>query len=239
MQESPDDRRRFLDIAISELSRRYFYSLQKYKKIIEQRNKLLKNEDREMVLDTLPVWDDQLAEYFADVVLMRADYVRKLAPKAMEAHLYITDGKERLEVSGAEKYFGDRAEVVEQIKIDLANCVEKDLVLGYTTIGPHRDDLKLTLNGEDVRVFGSQGQQRTTALSLKLAELEILKDTYGEYPVLILDDALSELDKNRQLAILKRIQGVQTIITCAEMDEKVFSQSDCKLFRVSNGRIVG
>lgn len=239
VQESPDDRRRFLDIAISELSRRYFYSLQKYKKIIEQRNKLLKNEDREMVLDTLPVWDDQLAEYFADVVLMRADYVRKLAPKAMEAHLYITDGKERLEVSGAEKYFGDRAEVVEQIKIDLANCVEKDLILGYTTIGPHRDDLKLTLNGEDVRVFGSQGQQRTTALSLKLAELEILKDTYGEYPVLILDDALSELDKNRQLAILKRIQGVQTIITCAEIDEKVFSQSDCKLFRVSDGRIVG
>ena len=238
IQESPEDRRRFLDIAISELSKKYFYSLVKYKKIIDQRNKLLKEADRDMVLDTLPIWDEQLAEYFADVVIARNSFIEKLSPEAEKAHAYLTDGKETLSVSGTVKYYGERDDVVEQVKQDLMNSTERDLVLGYTTIGPHRDDLKITLNGEDVRIFGSQGQQRTAALSLKLAELEILKSQYGEYPVLILDDAMSELDVARQKRILEKVEGVQTMITCTGTDANVFGGTDYKLFNVSNGSVV-
>ena len=238
IQESPEDRRRFMDIAISELSNKYFYSLVKYKKIIEQRNKLLKNPDVDMVLDTLPIWDEQLAEYFADIVIARSDFIEKLAPKAKEAHLFITDGKEKLDVVGASGYFGDRSDMVRDIKLDLANAYRQDLSLGFTSIGPHRDDLKITLNGEDVRVFGSQGQQRTAALSLKLAELEILKEHYHEYPVLILDDALSELDKARQKRILQKVRGVQTLITCTEIDESVFGDEDYTVFKIKNGAII-
>ena len=238
IQESPEDRRRFMDIAISEISKKYFYSLVKYKKILEQRNKLLKDEDKEVVYDTLPVWDTQFAEYFADIVAARYDFIKKLCPLAKEAHEYITDGKERLEVSAPERYFGDREAMIEQILSDLVSAYERDVVLGYTTVGPHRDDLKITLNGEDVRAFGSQGQQRTAALSLKIAELKILKDYYGEYPVMILDDAMSELDKNRQKRILELVGGVQTIITCTEIDPVVFDGTEHKTFVIKNGQIV-
>ena len=238
IQESPEDRRRFLDIAISQLSNKYFYSLVKYKKIIEQRNKLLKNPDMDMVLDTLPVWDEQLAEYFADIVIARNEFIEKLAPEARAAHLFITDGKERLEVTGGCKYFGSRSDMVRDIKLDLANAYRQDLALGFTSIGPHRDDLKITLNGDDVRVFGSQGQQRTAALSLKLAELEILKSHYHEYPVLILDDAMSELDKSRQKRILEKVKGVQTLITCTEVDDRVFGGMEYKTFNIKNGAII-
>ena len=238
IQESPEDRLRFLDIAISELSRKYFYSLVKYKKIIDQRNKLLKEPDRETVLDTLPIWDEQLAGYFADVVTARNDFIEKLGPEAEKAHAFITDGKEKLSVSGGLKYFGDRDDIIEQIKIDLMNSTDKDLALGYTSIGPHRDDLKILLNGEDVRAFGSQGQQRTAALSLKLAELEILKNHYGEYPVLILDDAMSELDEARRKRILKKVEGVQTLITCTDHDAPVFSDKNFTLFKISDGKIM-
>ncbi|MBP5176974.1 MAG: DNA replication and repair protein RecF, partial [Clostridia bacterium] len=145
IQEAPEDRRRFIDIAISQISAKYFYALVKYKKIIEQRNKLLKNPDVDMVLDTLPVWDAQLAEYFADIVIARADYIEKLSPKARQAHLFITDGKERLDVSGMSGYFGSRADAVRDIKLDLANAYRQDMALGFTSIGPHRDDIKITL----------------------------------------------------------------------------------------------
>lgn len=237
IQESPEDRRRFLDIAISELSKKYFYSLSKYKKIIEQRNKLLKDTDKDLILDTLPIWDAQLAEYSADVVMARNDFIDKLSPKANEYHKFITDGKEELVVTPTAKYSGDRSEVVAAIKQDLAASVERDMAMGFTSTGPHRDDLKITLNGIDVRTFGSQGQQRTSALSLKIAELNIMKEHFGEYPVLILDDAMSELDKNRQKRILQLIDGVQTLITCTDIDKEVFSSIDYNVFKISNGKI--
>ena len=237
IQESPEDRRRFLDIAISQLSKKYFYSLGKYKKIIEQRNKLLKDTDKGLILDTLPIWDAQLAEYSADVVMARNDFVAELSPKACEAHKFITDGKEELTVTPTAKYSGDRAEIVEAIKQDLAASVERDMVMGFTSTGPHRDDLKITLNGIDVRTYGSQGQQRTAALSLKIAELNIMKDRFGEYPVLILDDAMSELDKRRQQRILELTSGVQTLITCTDIDSTVFSSLDYKVFKINKGKI--
>ncbi len=238
IQESPEDRRRFIDISISQLSKRYFYALSKYKKILEQRNNLLKNPDRDLVLDTLPIWDEQLALYAGEVIFLRNDFISKLSPAAQKAHAFITDGKETLKVTGASSYQGDAKEIALEIKQALADTVERDLVLGYTTVGPHRDDLKITLNGEDVRVFGSQGQQRTAALSLKLAELDIYNQHFGEYPILILDDAMSELDKSRQQRLLKLISGVQTIVTCTHVDEDVFDGLECKKFVVEGGKIV-
>ncbi len=238
IQESPEDRRRFMDIAISILSKKYFYSLGKYKKIIEQRNKLLKEPDKDLILDTLPIWDAQLAEYSADVVMARNDFVAELSPKANEYHKFITDGKEELVVTPTAKYSGDRNQIVEAIKQDLSETTERDMAMGFTSTGPHRDDLKITLNGIDVRTYGSQGQQRTSALSLKIAELNIMKEHFGEYPVLILDDAMSELDKRRQQRILELISGVQTLITCTDIDKDVFFSVNYKTFHISNGKIV-
>lgn len=238
VQESPEDRRRFMDVALSQLEKRYFYSLSKYKKIILQRNNLLKDGDKSMVLDTLPVWDEQLAEYAVDIIEARNDFLKRLAPLAKAAHAFITEEKEELCVSSDEKFGAERKEIKENFLSALGNAVERDLILGYTTVGPHRDDIKLTLAGVDVKSYCSQGQQRTAALALKLAELEIFKEKFGEYPVLILDDAMSELDRFRQKRLLKYVENVQTIITCTHVEESVFDNARYRIFEVSGGKII-
>lgn len=235
IQESPDDRRRFLDISLSQMSKRYFYALQKYKKILSQRNKLLKDEDKDLVRDTLPIWDVQLARAAAVIVRDRNDFLRMLAPFAKEAHSFITSGEEELEVSAGYRYEGDEKRIEGQILSDLKESVEKNIVLGYTTVGPHRDDLKIKINGEDVKTYGSQGQQRTAALSLKLAELEVFNFRFNEYPVLLLDDALSELDASRRARVIERIAGIQTIITCTEAEDFTLNYNHV---RVSGGKII-
>lgn len=238
VQESPEDRRRFLDISISQINKQYFSALNVYKKILTQRNNLLKEKDKELIFDTLPVWDEQLALYATDIILARKNFVKKLAPFAKKAHSYITDGKEDLEVSLAGKYSDARDEVFENLKSALLENMEKDVILGYTTVGPHREDLKIMVSGEDVRNYGSQGQQRTAAISLKLAELEIYKENFGEYPVLILDDAMSELDLSRQKRLLEATSSVQTIVTCTHIDERVFGGREYKIFKIEGGKIV-
>ncbi len=218
IQEAPEDRRRFLDISLSQMSSKYFYALQKYKKVLTQRNNLLKEKDRDMVYDTLPVWDVSLASAGARVVYERNAYISKLAPYAKEAHFLITDGQEEMSVSGDYKYEGEEGEIYDGLIAALKERIDKDYELGYTTVGPHRDDLKIRVNGVDVRTYGSQGQQRSCALSLKLAETEIFKERFGEYPVLILDDAYSELDKSRRENLMVAAKKMQTIITCTEPD---------------------
>lgn len=237
IQEAPEDRRRFLDISLSQMSNKYFYALQKYKKVLTQRNNLLKEQDRDMVFETLPVWDISLASAGAKVVYERNAYIAKLAPFAKEAHFMITDGAEEMSVSGDYKYSGEEGEIYDQLLAALKERLEKDYDLGYTTVGPHRDDLKIKVNGIDVRTYGSQGQQRTCALSLKLAEAEIFKDRFGEYPVLILDDAMSELDKNRRKNLMSAAKKMQTIITCTEPD----CIPDFELYnniKINNGKII-
>lgn len=149
----------------------------------------------------------------------------------------ITDGAEEMSVSGDYKYSGEEGEIYDQLLAALKERLEKDYDLGYTTVGPHRDDLKIKVNGIDVRTYGSQGQQRTCALSLKLAEAEIFKDRFGEYPVLILDDAMSELDKNRRKNLMSAAKKMQTIITCTEPD----CIPDFELYnniKINNGKII-
>ena len=184
------------------------------------------------------MWDEQLAFYAADVIFERNRFAEALSPLASAAHSYLTDDAENLSVFYNTKYQGERQDIQRDFFAHLRDNYERDIAVGYTLSGPHRDDIKITINGEDVRAFSSQGQQRTAAISLKIAELEIFKEHFGEYPLLILDDALSELDLYRQRLLLQRIAGVQTIITCTEIDDKVFKGVDFKKFTISRGSVI-
>ena len=235
VQESPDDRRRFLDIALSQINKNYLHALSQYKKILLQRNNLLKNPDRELIFDTLPVWDEQLASVGVTVITARKNFLEKLKPLCEEAHSVITAGKEKLEIAYDYKFDGVE-DIKSALKQSLFEHMEKDVELGYTTVGPHRDDIKIKINGLDARIYGSQGQQRTAALSLKIGELKIFNAHFGEYPVLILDDALSELDSVRRKSLLSMLNGVQTVITCT--DAEILNFENAKVFQIENGKIV-
>ena len=237
VQESPEDRRRFMNISLSQTSKTYFYSLQRYNKILLQRNNLLKSPDVYAVRETLPVWDMQLVKYAAVIIKARNAFLTELAPIAEEKHAFLSGGRESLKMKTESGYYGEEDEIAYALKEDLKLATDKDMRLGYTTIGPHRDDIRFLLNGVDARVFGSQGQQRTVALALKLAETESFKKRSGEYPVLILDDVLSELDKSRQKKLLAATEGVQTLFTSADFPSAVFKNYEYKRFFIENGNI--
>lgn len=236
IQDGPDERRRFLNLSISQTSKNYCTALLRYNKILDQRNNLLKDRDVPMILETLPVWDEQLAAYAAVVVLKRREYLKRLTVYAEEAHAFLTDGAEKLSLG--DKY---REETEEEIKArlirELAAAYERDIRLGFTSVGPHRDDIKISIDGTDARGFASQGQTRTAALSLKLAELEIFKELAGEPPVLILDDVMSELDLPRRKKLLKRVGGVQCILTCTHA-ERVLYGAETNKIRIQGGKII-
>ena len=237
VQEAPEDRRRFMNISLSQMSKKYFYALQKYNKILAQRNNLLKDTDTYLIRETLPIWDVQLSNEAAKIIKARNDFLKELSPIAEEMHAFLSDGKEELKMKTESGYYGEEEEIAFALKEDLKTALEKDMRLGFTTIGPHRDDIKFTLNGDDVRVYGSQGQQRTVALSLELAETETFKARSGEYPILILDDVLSELDKKRQRKLIDRVEHLQTIFTATEFDRTVFKNKTVDRKIVKNGKV--
>lgn len=230
VQGGPDERRRFMNISLSQLSRSYYTALVRYNKILAQRNALLKERDVSLVLETLPVWDVQLCRYAAEIAQKRREFVEGLAPVAAEKHAFLTDGKEALTVSFESRY---RPETLGD---ELAAGYERDIRQGVTGTGPHRDDLKICINGEDARSFGSQGQARTCALSLKLAETEIFRRQAGEPPVLILDDVMSELDLSRRRKLLAEVDGLQTVLTCTHTEKVLFGREVNKI-RIVAGKI--
>lgn len=235
VKESPDERRRFMDIDLSQFDKNYFYNLNKYNLILNQRNKLLKSSynNPKVIADTISIWNEQLASVGCKIIKSRLGLIESLKKYASKCQEYLTDNKEALELTYT-GFVGESEDELKQKLIDGYNAsFEKDLSLGYTTVGPHRDDIKILLNNIDVRHFGSQGQQRTVALALKLAELEVFNDNFGEYPVLLLDDVLSELDETRQLKLLNKIQNIQTIITCTSFPYDVKTSK----FEVENGHI--
>ena len=236
IQDGPDERRRFMNMSISQTSPAYYTALLRYNRILDQRNALLKNPDYTLVLDTLPVWDEQLCKYAATVVKKRKEFLEKLSPYAKEAHAYLTDGAEELSVALDKNYDGDESEIAATLVRRLANCYEKDMRLGFTTVGPHRDDLAVLISGVDAKSYASQGQMRTAALSLKLAEVQIFKDVSGEYPVLILDDLMSELDLPRRKKLLQRIHGIQTLLTCTHAERVLYGTESNKI-RIENGKV--
>ena len=236
VQDGPEERRRFLNVSISQLSRSYYIALVRYNKILEQRNALLKNRDLSLVFETLPVWDVQLCRYASEIIYRRAEFIRKLSPLAAEKHAFLSDGAEQLCVTSEKKYPQDKEEVSRSLLQEFSDNYEKDVRLGYTSAGPHRDDIKLTIGGAEVRVYGSQGQARTAALALKLAEVDIFRDMAGEPPVLILDDVMSELDLSRRRKLLSQIEGVQTILTCTHTEKVLFGREVNKI-RIVGGKI--
>jgi len=236
IQDGPDERRRFMNISISQTSPAYYTALLRYNKILDQRNTLLKDRDVNLVLDTLPIWDEQLCKYAAIIVKKRAEFVEKLAPYAKEFHAFLTDGGEDLLIKPERKYEGDEGEIAKTLQRRLENNYEKDLRLGFTTVGPHRDDLDILIGGADAKAYASQGQTRTAALALKLSEVEIFKALSGESPILVLDDVMSELDLPRRKKLLQCVSGIQTVLTCTHA-ERVLYGKECKKIRIENGKI--
>jgi DNA replication and repair protein RecF len=236
IQDGPDERRRFLNISLSQTSKSYYTALLRYNKILEQRNNLLKNRDIAMVYDTLPVWDEQLCSYAAKIALARAQFIKRLSPLAAEAHSRLTEGQEELSLSPDKKYKGDEEELKKRLFDELSNNYDRDIRLGFTASGPHRDDLDIKINGADAKTYASQGQTRTAALSIKLAEVQIFKELCGEYPILILDDVMSELDLPRRKKLVERTEGLQTILTCTHA-ERVLYGKDVNKIRIEGGAI--
>lgn len=233
IKNGPSERRRFLDVELCQLDKIYLYNLTKYNKVLNQRNRLLKDISfRPELLDTLAVWDMQLIEYGRKIIRARKEFVEELNGIVYEIHKKISGNKEELVL----KYEPDVLE--ENLEQELARCREKDLKFGQTSVGPHRDDLCFMIQEIDVRKFGSQGQQRSCALSLKLSEIELVKKSIRETPVLILDDVLSELDSNRQNFLLNSIHDIQTVITCTGLDEFVRNRFEInKIFKVVSGTV--
>lgn len=237
VQESPEDRRRFLNVSLSQQSKSYFYALQRYNKILSQRNNLLKEPNVSLIRETLPIWDEQFTKQAGKIIKARNEFLTLISPIAEQKHNHLSDGKETLKMKTESGYYGTEEEIAYAMKEDLKTSFERDLRLGYTSIGPHRDDIKFTLNDMDVRVYGSQGQQRTVALSLKLAETETFYNRFGEYPILILDDVLSELDKKRQRKLISAVEHLQTIFTATGLDRSIFKNKQFNRLIVENGKV--
>ncbi len=237
IQDGPDERRRFLNLSISQTSKEYAQALLRFGRILEQRNDLLKNRDASLILDTLPVWDEQLSLCAARIIKKRQEYLQKLSVIAADAHACLTDGAEQLALSLDKEYKGEEGDIAKKLQRELSACYERDIRLGFTSVGPHRDDIKISIGGADARSFSSQGQARTAALAMKLAEVEIFRTLSGEPPVLILDDVMSELDLPRRKKLLSRVKDVQCILTCTHA-ERVLYGAECKKIKISEGKII-
>ena len=231
IKNGPSERRRFADMELCQLDNFYLYNLIHYNKIINQRNKLLKDIYFHPELkETLNIWDLQLVSFGSKIIERRELFVKQLNEIIKEIHNKLSGGKEDLAV----KYEPDAT--IENFEWKMKENQEKDIRSKTTSTGPHRDDFIFIVNGIDIRRYGSQGQQRTAALSLKLSEIELVKKMTKDTPVLLLDDVLSELDSSRQNYLLNSIGDIQTIITCTGLDEFVNNRFEInRIFKVSGG----
>lgn len=235
IKEGPAGRRRFIDLELSQLDKIYLNNLSNYNRIINQRNSLLKDiYGQKNLLETLDIWDMQLAAYGTKILDRRKKFIEQVNKIISDIHYKLTGNKEHISISYEES---NGSMTLEQC---LKKYRERDLRMKSTTVGPHRDDICFTTDkGIDVRRFGSQGQQRTAALALKMSEIELVKQVTGDTPVLLLDDVLSELDKHRQNYLLDSIHDIQAIITCTGLDEFVSHRfSINKIFHIKNGHAV-
>ena len=234
IKNGPAERRHFADMELCQLDNFYLYNLNHYNKIINQRNKLLKDMYFNPELkETLNIWDSQLVSFGSKVIERRKQFASQICEIIYDIHSKLSGGKEELIV----KYEPDVS--VENFEAAMRMNQERDIRLKQTTTGPHRDDFSFIVNEIDIRKYGSQGQQRTAALSLKLSEIELVKKISKDTPVLLLDDVLSELDSNRQNYLLNSIGNIQTIITCTGLDEFINNRFEInKIFKVTNGSVV-
>ncbi len=240
VKDGPSWRRRFIDMALSQMSPVYFYDLQHYLAALQQRNTLLKDiANKGTVSDTLPIWDQQLAIYGAKLIVKRKDFIKSLKEICLDIHGRLSGGQEELRLGYQPMAQGEsEVEIQESLIAYFEKNRDYDIRRGITQGGPHRDDVKLMLGDQDVRSFGSQGQQRTCALSIKLSEITIMRETTHEAPLLLLDDVFSELDGSRRRWLLDYIGEVQTFITCVDMQQSVFKEmDDVKIYEVKSGNL--
>ncbi|MDB5055690.1 MAG: recombinase RecF [Bacilli bacterium] len=242
---TPGIRRRFLDMEIGQVYPSYLHDIMRYQKILVQRNNYLKQmlQQRSANHEMLQVWNEQLVEYGVKIIKKRQSFIKKLQIWAERIHSGITNHREQMtikyepsfDLQGSE----DETVLFEQFMLKLTQIKEQEMRRGVTLIGPHRDDMLFFINHKEVQMYGSQGQQRTTALSLKLAELELINEEVGEYPILLLDDVLSELDTYRQTQLIETFQNkVQTFITTTSIESVNLTKlSDAAIFEVRNGGI--
>jgi len=236
IKDSPGIRRKFIDMELCQLNSRYYYNLVQYNKILNERNVLLKN--RHLDIDVLDVYDIQLSEYGNNIIKDRIKYIKKLNFYGEGIHNDISSGKEKIEfqyITGIKNLENIESEFYDLLKKNRKKDIEK----GITTIGPHRDDFTVSLNGIDAKSFGSQGQQRSAVLTIKFSSLKIIKELTGEFPILLLDDVLSELDFNRKRYILTSIGEIQTVITCTGIEDLTnYLDNKSKVFKVKDGVIL-
>jgi len=237
IKDSPSYRRKFLDIELCKLSKRYYFNLVSYQKVLSERNYFLRTT-RKLDKELISVYDEQLSKYGSYIISERLKYIDDLNKFGSPIHYDISNKKENIQFDYIMSFKRDK-NIETSIYSELKVNWEKDFERKTTSIGPHKDDIAIRINGKDTRLYGSQGQQRTSILTIKFASLQIIKDRTGEYPVLLLDDVLSELDLNRQKYVLKSIKNVQTIITVTGIfDLKEYIEDDIKIFSVKNGIIL-
>lgn len=240
VKDEPEKRRKFMDRELCQIKPFYLRFLEDYKRTLIQRNIYLKDPNiREAVLD---VWDKKLAEYGSKIISHRNTFVKKLDAISNGIHSGITAGKENLRVSYESNIpvSGSSEDIEMDFYQELKNSRQRDMKNRTTSRGPHKDDLRLQAGGMDIRKFGSQGQQRTAALSLKLSEIKLIKGETGEYPVLLLDDVLSELDKSRQQYLISSLENVQIFITTTDLSKDVAEAlKHIKYFHIKSGTVDG
>lgn len=235
IKNGPSERRRFIDMELSQLDKIYLDCLINYNKVVNQRNSLLKEyafSGREDIISSLDIWDMQLVKYGNDVIKSREKFVKEINDLVKSIHTKLSGDREQLEI------IYEPCVKEQDFESELVRVRDRDLKFKCTNIGPHKDDMCFLINGMDVRKYGSQGQQRTAALSLKLAEIELVKQIIHDTPVMFLDDVLSELDSRRQNFLLDSIGNIQTMITCTGLDEFINNRfSINKIFKVVNGTV--
>ena len=233
IKNGPSERRRFVDMELCQLDQFYLYNLNNYNKIVNQRNTLLKDMYfNPQLRETLNIWDMQLVSYGSKIIERRKLFVDQLNEIIYDIHKKLSGGKEEIRIV----YEPDVK--IEEFEKELSLNQDRDIKAKMTTVGPHRDDFSFMIADTDIRKFGSQGQQRTAALSLKLSEIEIVKKITKDTPILLLDDVLSELDSNRQNYLVNSIGDIQTIITCTGLEEFVNNRFEInRVFHVSNGEV--
>ena len=233
IKEGPAERRNFMDMELCQLSREYMYSLSSYNRALVQRNNLLKQiSANESLKSTLDIWDEQIAGFGKTIIDQRSRFTEDLNTIAAPIHKRLTEGEEDLKI----RYVMNSSSEDLQKNIFLSR--DRDIMTKMSNVGPHRDDMECIINGDNARIFGSQGQQRTVALTLKLAEIELVKKNVRDDPVLLLDDVLSELDRGRQNQLLNSISGIQTVITCTGLEEFIKERINCdRIYKVEQGRI--
>ena len=237
VKRSPSDRRRFIDLELCQIDPVYLSNLVSYNRLLNQRRELFKqmeeNNDEHDFSSTLDLWDMQLADYGVMIMKRRRKFIDQLNSIIFDIHYDITGGKEKL------KIVYDPSSDEDNLYETLLRNRERDRIYKQTHAGPHRDDLGFYDGNTDIKIYGSSGQQRSCALSLKLSEINIIESLKGEKPVLLLDDVLSELDRSRQTRLIESLAGLQSVITCTGMDEFIEEKlGKVTKLHIKNGEIV-